>query len=263
VDSSVSIAGAYFVALGEGRFRPTAHAVGAWDPGELHFGPVSALLVHAIERAGARAGMRLGRVSYDIFGRLAVDDCEIEVHTLRPGRTIELVEATLRIRDRVVTTARAWYLGVGDTASVAGGEEPGLPDPESMPSWDLSDTWPGGYVASLEVRGSRPEPGRATVWLSTQTALVADEPVSALASFTALIDPANGIGQRVSGREWVFPNVDLGLHFHRLPEGPRVGLDISVVFGPDGQGVTSTRLHDRLGPVGRAEQSITIRPIVP
>ncbi|EFF89683.1 conserved hypothetical protein [Streptomyces sp. e14] len=57
------------------------------------------------------------------------------------------------------------------------------------------------------------------------------------------------------------PNVDLTVHLHRRPEGGWTGLDTTVVFGPSGQGLTSTVLHDVRGPVGRAEQILTVRPI--
>ncbi len=59
----------------------------------------------------------------------------------------------------------------------------------------------------------------------------------------------------------MFPNVDLTVHLHRQPAGPWVGLDTSVVFGPDGCGLTTTVLHDRTGAVGRAEQLLTVRPL--
>lgn len=61
--------------------------------------------------------------------------------------------------------------------------------------------------------------------------------------------------------EWMFPNVDLTIHLHRQPEGRWTGLDTTVVFGPTGQGLTSTVLHDVNGPVGRAEQILTVRPL--
>jgi hypothetical protein len=76
-----------------------------------------------------------------------------------------------------------------------------------------------------------------------------------------LVDTANGTGVRRSPREWMFPNVDLTLHLHRQPVGPWLGLDTSVVFGPTGQGVTSSVLHDVHGPVGRAEQVLTVREL--
>ena len=58
----------------------------------------------------------------------------------------------------------------------------------------------------------------------------------------------------------MFPNVDLTIHLHRQPAGRWVGLDTTVVFGPTGQGITSTVLHDLAGPVGHAQQMLTVRP---
>ncbi|CAM5226091.1 thioesterase family protein [Streptomyces violaceorubidus] len=48
---------------------------------------------------------------------------------------------------------------------------------------------------------------------------------------------------RQSPREWMFPNVDLDPGPIRAPRGRWTGLDTTVVFGPTGQGVTSTVLH--------------------
>ena len=90
-------------------------------------------------------------------------------------------------------------------------------------------------------------------------ALVAGEEAGPVASFVRLTDTANGIATRVRPTEWMFPNVDLTIHLHRQPEGPWVGLDTTVVFGPTGQGITSTVLHDLAGPVGHAQQQLTVR----
>jgi hypothetical protein len=64
---------------------------------------------------------------------------------------------------------------------------------------------------------------------------------------------------RPGAGNYVFPNVDLQVHLYREPTGEWVGLANSVTFGPDGIGLTSTVLHDANGPVGRAEQILTIR----
>ncbi len=221
-------------------------------------------MVHAIEQhidPDAQPAKLLGRVSFDILGRLANDTCEIHVTTIRPGRTIELVEATLLIRGQAVVRARVWLLARNDTSSVAGGAERPLPDPVSVAPGSLAIDWPGGFVASLDVRPvGDPAPGRATMWLSTGIPLIDGEVVSNLASFLALVDTANGAAPREDPRLWAYPNVDLTVHLHRAPTGPWVGLDTSVVFGPTGLGITSTVLHDRHGPVGTAQQILTLRP---
>ncbi|MCX4447582.1 thioesterase family protein [Streptomyces sp. NPDC087866] len=257
--------GSYYERIDAHHYKPTAHASGAWSTDEVHFSPFGGLLVHAVERHLAeRPGERLllSRISFDILGRLALDECEIRVETVRPGRTIELVEAVALIAGRPVVRARAWSLAPVDTTEVADGEDDRLTPPEALAPWPMADLWPGGYIASLDVRPLAPPlPGRTTAWISTPLELVAGETAGPLASYVALVDTANGIAVREQPTEWMFPNVDLTIHLHRQPEGRWTGLDTTVVFGPTGQGLTSTVLHDVNGPVGRAEQILTVRPL--
>jgi hypothetical protein len=53
--------------------------------------------------------------------------------------------------------------------------------------------------------------------------------------------------------------VDLTVHLFRQPEGPWLGLETTVIFGPGGHGLTGGELHDLDGHVGRAEQSLLVR----
>ncbi|MFF1378908.1 thioesterase family protein [Streptomyces sp. NPDC058308] len=257
--------GSYFEPIDDHRYKPTSHAGGAWATDEYHFSPVGGLLVHAIERhldARPATGLVLSRISFDILGRLALDECEIRVETIRPGRTIELVEAVALIAGRPVVRARAWLLASCDTGAVAGGDPERLPAPEGLTPWDMGAVWPGGYIASLDVRPvTPPRPGRGTAWISTPLDLVAGRSAGPLASYIALVDTANGIAARQSPTAWMFPNVDLTVHLHRQPEGGWTGLDTTVTFGPTGQGITSTVLHDVTGPVGHAQQMLTVRPM--
>lgn len=254
---------AYFLQTGEHTYAPTSESGGAWADDEIHFSPLGGLIAHEIlQHAAARPGPRLqlGRISFDILGFLALEPVEIRVETVRPGRTIELVEATAVIRGRAAVKARAWVLASFDTAEVAGGAPHPLPAPESAPRWPMSAVWRGGYVASLDARAIRPpEPGRATVWLSTDRALIAGVEVEPVASWLMLVDTANGVAVRRHPTEWMFPNVDLTVHLHREPAGAWLGLDTEVVFGASGLGVTRSVLHDTGGAVGFAEQSLTIR----
>ncbi|MGW2958670.1 thioesterase family protein [Streptomyces sp. NPDC001220] len=257
--------GSYFEAVDGHRYKPTPHAVGAWAPDEQHFSPLSGLVVHALDQYRAARpdnGLLLSRISYDILGRLALDECEIEVETVRPGRTIELLEAVVRISGRSVLRARAWYLAELDTTAVAGGPDDPLVPPDSLAPWPAGELWPGGYIESVEIRPVEPRrPGRTAAWISTPVQLVAGVPVSPLASYLTLVDTANGIAVRQSPTEWMFPNVDLTVHLHRRPRGIWTGLDTKVTFGPTGQGLTSTVLHDVDGPVGHASQILTVRPL--
>ncbi|MCW2810779.1 MAG: thioesterase [Friedmanniella sp.] len=255
---------AYYHRLDERRFSPTPHVSGAWQPGEQHMGPVAGLIVHAVDGFVAARGtddLQISRLTYEILGLLGATETEVEVSVLRAGRTIELLEVTLTLAGRVAVRARVWRLGRGDTAAVAGGQPADLPAPESCEPWSASTLWDGGFIASLEMRPlPHPEPGRAGAWLRTRTALVAGEPSSDLARFVMLVDTANGIAVREPPSRWLFPNLDLTVHLYRQPQGSWVGLTTEVVFGASGVGLTSSVLHDRSGPVGRAEQILTVRP---
>src|SRR5689334_16512006 len=192
--------------------------------------PVAGLLAHAVERHDPRPDLQLGRISYDILGLIPLADSVVRTRTLRPGRTVELVEATLTAGGRTAVRATAWRLTRQDTAAVAGGEPAALPPVAELARWHGTGLWSGGYIGALEIhRHADPEPGRGQVWIRTDVALLAGEPVSPTADFLRLVDTANGIATRVSPREWMFPNVDLTVHLVREPLGPWVGFDTHVV----------------------------------
>lgn len=254
-------ASSYYTRIDDTRFAPTEHVGGAWRDDEQHFAPVAGLITHAIELATADSGLQVSRLTFEILGVMLAQETDVRVETVRPGRTISLVEATMTVAGRVVVRARAWLLAPQDTTAVAGGESAPMLASDALPEWHPAETWPGGYIASLRARRSSEEPGRGQAWLSTDVELVAGVPVGALARFVGLVDTANGIAVRRPPSEWVFPNLDLTVHLHRQPVGLPVGLDTTVTFGPDGVGLTSSVLHDLDGPVGRAEQILTVRPV--
>jgi hypothetical protein len=250
----------YFERLDATTFRPTEHVGGAWTPDEQHISPMNGLVTHLIEQHTADLGMAMCRLSVDILGVLPMDaPFEITVSTVRPGRTITLVEAVVSVAGRPAVRSRAWLLATRDTHAVAGGADTMALPHESNPG-TLTGLWPGGYISSLELRRARiTAPGNAELWLRSKVDLLADEPVSELASYVALLDTANGVSVRESPKDWLFPNVDLDLHLFRIPTGLWVGMRTEVVFGPDGLGLTSARLYDEHGAVGRIAQLLTVR----
>lgn len=253
---------AYFERLDEHRFSATQHTSGAWNVAEQHIAPALGLLAHVVERdrdVRGRRDLRLARLSYDILGTVPVAELGTTVELLRPGRTIELVEATLSHGGRDVVRLRAWLMAPGETAALAASPVPPMPPPGQVGRWDPREVWPGGFIESVEVRREQEEPGRARFWVRTATPLV-DEPVSEVARFVGLLDIANGMTVRADPREVAFPNVDLTAHLFTDPRGDWAGFDTRVSFGATGLGVTSTLLHDERGPVGTMAQMLTVRP---
>jgi len=255
--------GYYYRQVDEHTYEPTEHVQGAWLPDEQHMAPVAGLLCHALEVGSPRPDLQLARLSYEILGVMRRATTHVEIDVVRPGRTIELVTAVMTVGDRPVVRARGWRLSRQDTSSVAGGLPDPLPDPASLAVWDGMTQWKGGYIDSLEFRVvPNGEPGRRRVWCRTDVALL-DAPASRLAEFVKLVDTANGIAARMDPTMWMFPNTDLQIHLWRTPDpvGGWVGFDTTSTIGPDGVGLTHTVLHDLAGPVGRAEQILTVRPL--
>ncbi len=253
----------YYRRIDANTFQPTLHVQGAWKSHEQHMAPVAGLLTHCITRYEPRASMQLARVTFEILGVIHAVPTTVEVRTIRPGRTIELIEATAFAGGRPVVRASAWLLAREDTSEVCDGMPRAMPAIADGESWRASDRWLGGYIASIEaLRYPHNEPGHGHAWVRTLYTLVEDEPVAPLAAYVGLVDTANGMNVRLRPQEWAFPNIDLTIHLFRPPHGGPgawVGFDTLVTIGPDGVGLTATTLHDESGPVGRAEQILTVR----
>ena len=256
---------AYFVPVGPDTYLPSEHAGGAWSDDELHISPVGALLVEHLERWRAQHAdpdKVLGRLSIDILGQLRRGPIELSTRMVRPGRTIELLETTAVIAGRETLRARSWVMSAQETAEVAGTELPLLPGPEGLPERSMSEDWTGGFIHSISLRDAEPKrPGRGRSWLRAEHPLIEGEDAGELATFLIPVDASNGIAVREKPREWMFPNLDLTIHLMRRPTGRWLGLDTTVSFGPTGQGLTSSVLHDQEGPLGSVQQTLTVRPI--
>jgi hypothetical protein len=109
------------------------------------------------------------------------------------------------------------------------------------------------------VRGGFTELGPATVWMRMRHPLVEDEEPSPLQRLLTAADSGNGVSATLDLARYLFINVDLSVHLHRLPEGEWVCLDAITVPQPNGLGLADTALHDRTGPLGRALQTLLVR----
>lgn len=247
-------------------FRPTRHSQGVWRRDELHMAPVGGVIAAELQAHQRREDLRIARLNFEILGTLHSEEFEVNTTTLRPGRTIELVESVMISRGRPCLVGRAWRLATSDTSQVRVHHDPALPGPENAEPHRGISRWPGGYIQSLEVSvlaGHAPGHGRG--WLTNPYAMVDGEPTDPLIKLVGMVDTANGVAptlDAVPGGH-SFANVDLQIHLHRLPVGEHLGLETTSNVGPDGVGLTSAVLHDIHGPFGRSAQIQTIREIPP
>jgi hypothetical protein len=88
--------------------------------------------------------------------------------------------------------------------------------------------------------------------------LLPDETPSPLQRVLAAADSGNGVSAALDWRRYLFINVDLSVHLHRMPEGEWVCLRAITLPEQDGVGISDTALFDRSGPIGRAAQTLLV-----
>ncbi|PQZ93649.1 thioesterase [Arthrobacter sp. MYb227] len=254
----------YYQPLGNGHYRSTVHAQGAWNPHEQHMAPATGILVHEMEKFQPREEMRMARISLDIHGIIHAGDFEIKTRMIRPGRTIELIEGEMISQGRTCVVARGWRLKTSDSTAVAALEDTEVTHPEELVAFEGMTPWPGGYIRGLEFRGANGHrPGKGVVWMRNHFEMVQGIQSPDFVRLMGMVDTANGVAPRVAPGpgSWMFPNVDLQIHMYRAPVGEWLGIEAQQTYGTDGIGLTSAVLHDINGPFGRTEQILTVRPL--
>jgi hypothetical protein len=256
---------AFYLPLdGEGRrWRATARTTGPWDPAAQHGGPPSALLARAAERCAPRDDVVVARVTVELLGAVPVGDLEVAARVVRPGRSVELVEAVLAAGGRDVARAAVWRVRRNAEASVPPRAAVPPPLPERGGALDaVPDGWVDGYLSAVEwrvVAGSFTAPGPCTAWTRLRVPLVPDEQPSGLQRALAVADSGNGLSNELPV-SWWFINPELSVHLHREPEDEWMCVDAVTTVSSGGAGLTTTTLSDVRGPVGVGAQALLVAP---
>jgi hypothetical protein len=247
-------------AAGFVRVKPSELTRGPWDPNSQHAGPPSALLARAIELCEPREGMRVGRVTVEILKPLPIEPITLTAQVVRPGRSVELIEASIEGAHGELTRARGWRLAESEIEADWEQDDPppGHEDAEALEFFPTGESV--GWHTAMEIvfaRGRFLEPGPATVWIRPRVALVEGEPITPLQRVMLAADGGNGVSAPLPWDRFIFINTDLTVHLLRPPEGEWVCLD--SVTHVEGIGMTDTALWDERGRVGRAAQTLLVR----
>jgi hypothetical protein len=251
---------AFFLPRGDGRFTATAHTSGPWDPRLQHAGPPAALLARALELCEPRPEMVLSRFTSEILHAVPVGEVEVSARVSRPGRSVELLEASLLAGGREVMRAAAWRVlraPADGPAAPSPYELPALPDHEAP----MPDQLQSGYLRAVEwrpVRGGFLAPGPAAAWTRLRMPLVEGEEPSGLQRVMAVADSGNGISGMLDMNEWWFINPELTVHLERDPSGEWICLDAATSIQPGGAGLAASTLSDLDGPVARGAQTLYV-----
>ena len=257
---------AFFVRDGE-RYVATDLTRGPWDSNAQHAGPPAALLARAIERAGSIPEARVARITLEILRPIPIGTLAATAEVVRGGRTVELIEGTLRDERTELVRARAWRVRTAevDLSAAVLPEDPAPEGPEhARPSEAFSPTGQGGdYFSAMEVRFSAGDWGAlrlgpATAWMRMRYPLVAGEEPSPLTRVLVAADSGNGISGALDLRRYLYANTDLTVNVIRPPVGEWVRLDAVTHPQPGGVGLADTALHDERGRIGRSTQTLVL-----
>ncbi|HEX4279636.1 MAG TPA: thioesterase family protein [Solirubrobacteraceae bacterium] len=247
----------------DGRFVATELGRGPWDPRALHGGAPAALLVREFERLPASDGLCLARVTYEFMRPVPVGELEVHAEVARPGRRVQLLEATIVADGVEVVRARALQIQEADAGDRRDGYAPPPPGPEHGRPADLrlphSPMFFPDAIEILFVSGTWGG-GPCTAWFRLQSPIVAGETPSALQRLAAAGDFGNGISATLSWDDYLYINPDLTLYVEREPVGEWICLDSATRIAHDGVGVAESVLYDERGRVGRATQALLVAP---
>lgn len=254
------------------RYIPTALAGGPWNPQHLHGGPPTGLLAHVLE-AAAGPDFYLARLTVDLLRPVPHAPLQVFTDTVRAGRRLQLLTASLQADEVEVSRASALFLAPQENPVPDYGRFPSqqLPPRQEGPLSTVAELagFPGaehglvGLHTTAEtylIDGIRGH-GKGRAWMRLPIPVVAGEPSSLTVQAATLCDFGNGIGQlRLDERTGTI-NADITLYLHRRPETEWLGLAACSCMEPTGSGLVETQLYDERGVIGKVLQSTLAMPL--
>lgn len=252
---------------------PSDLARGPWSPDALHGGPVAALLARGIERCEPAPGAMVVRLTVELLRPVPVAPLSLEARLARAGRSVQHLDARLRVAASGQEVARARAVRIrtianpsADLAAPSSGPAPGGPGAPAPPAEGaVGHALVQGYTAfhntGAELRfveGGWGSLGPSRVWIRLAAPVTPDEEPSPLQRAAAAADFGNGVSAVVAMHEHLFINPDLTVYLERPPVGEWVCLEASTRLGTPGVGLAQSLLWDQRGVVGRSLQSLLI-----
>ncbi len=189
-----------------------------------------------------------------------------EARVARPGRSVELIEATLNSDRGPVLKATAWRLRRTELDVPAEALPTGTqPRPDTLTPGPEHDFFPTGQSVGFHtgveyrfVSGGFRTLGPAICWFRLRFPIVAGTSPSPLERTLASADFGNGISCVLPWDQYLFINTDLTVTLHREPVGEWVCLDAVTYPDRSGIGMAESRLFDQQGPIGRSSQTLLL-----
>jgi Thioesterase-like superfamily len=252
----------------EGVFSASALTEGPWYPGHQHAGPPSALICRTIERAAAEAGLtHLGRLTVNLMRPAPVGECRIEVMADYLGRNAGHFSGRLIAGGKDVARFTALAQREEDFTipeGTQGHPPPRAPKPVTESPLAAAPSSPDGlgYWSLVENRVAEGKffKGPSAIWFRLNHPLVKGETPSPYQRVAVAADSGNGISAVLDFHKYIFLNCDLTINLARRPVGEWICLQSRTVLGGNACGLAESALYDEEGLIGRATQSLAVRP---
>ncbi len=252
----------------DGSFRASGLTRGPWHPDHEHAGPPIALVSRAFEQAAAALGLdHIGRLTANLLRPVPIADLTVAVTTEYAGRNAAHFAAVLMCAGKEVArfTALAQRTAAIDLPVGLPGHP--LPVAPASPADSQQVRFPFvpdtiGYPDLVETRLAAGEffHGPCAVWFRLSHPLVEGEIASAYQRVAVAADSGNGISSILDFTHYTFVNFDLTINLLRRPRGVWICVEAKTLLGADGGGLAESRIYDEEGLIGRATQTLMIRP---
>ncbi|MGV0744588.1 acyl-CoA thioesterase domain-containing protein [Mycolicibacterium sp. XJ870] len=229
---------------------PEKTSVSVWSDTQLGGYAVCGALARQIELDTATEGFIPARLTVDLFAPVRTEPLTVNSSTVRRGRRIIMVDATVtqsgepRARATAIYMPKTadphgdlWHSADRPPTPPAKNAEPGPPLIKSG-----HDDWTTDFAA-----GNNAE--RKAIWQNFPP-IVDDEPLTAFQS-AALIAENTSLVCNWGTHGPGFINTDTTLMLARLPIGPGIGLHADDHLSCNGVAVGTATLFDRHGPAGK------------
>ncbi len=247
-------------------FHPTSHSRGPWDANHCHAGPPTGMIARALEQALPK--QRLTRLTVNLTRPVPYSGFRISTEVVRTGRIVSISNATLiNLEGKICVSATALHMTPQPDTPLPTFEDDIIykPDDAAVGKFPIEETlhsedaFNGDGVTVKYPHGQTNSPGHTIAWMRT-VPLLANERPSPFQRICPLADCGNAFGRNADPADINFMNPDLTLLLHRDPVGDWLGTEALGHWHPNGIGMADARLFDQHGSVGRALQTLLLRP---
>jgi len=210
---------------------------------------------------------RLTRLTVNLLRPIPWQPLRVESAVIRQGRTVSISRAEfVDTSGKTIVSAEGMHMTTSPdqdfpTQALSMGK-PEDAQPGVFPITDTLHNEPAFNGTGVSVRypaGQDHHPGPTTAWLKTVPLLDTETP-SAFQRICPLADCGNAFGRNANPQQVTFMNTDLTLILHRDPQGDWLGTQSTGFWEPNGIGLADALLFDENGSVGRAMQTLVLRP---